>query len=78
MVIGAVEAEAHLSELLDRVAAGEEITITKGGRPVARLVGTAGADRSRVEAVFARLREMRKGKRLGDLDWKELRDIGRR
>jgi prevent-host-death family protein len=32
------EAKTHLSRLLDRVAAGEEILIAKAGRPVARLV----------------------------------------
>jgi len=41
-------------------------------------VGAEGTDHPSVEAIFARLRDMRKGKRLGDLDWKELRDIGRR
>jgi len=32
------EAKTHLSRLLDRVAAGEQIVIAKAGRPVARLV----------------------------------------
>jgi prevent-host-death family protein len=32
------EAKTHLSKILDRVAAGEEIIIAKAGRPVARLV----------------------------------------
>jgi prevent-host-death family protein len=32
------EAKTHLSRLLDRVAAGEEIVIAKAGQPVARLV----------------------------------------
>ena len=31
------EAKTHLSRLLDRVQKGEEIVITKAGRPVARL-----------------------------------------
>jgi prevent-host-death family protein len=31
------EAEAHLSRLVERAAAGEEIIISKAGRPVARL-----------------------------------------
>jgi prevent-host-death family protein len=35
-------AKAHLSKLLDRVAAGEEIVITSGGRPKAKLVGLPG------------------------------------
>ena len=32
------DAQSKLSELLSRVAAGEEVTITRGGEPVARLV----------------------------------------
>ncbi len=36
------EAKTHLSQLLDRAAAGEEIIIARAGRPVARLVALAG------------------------------------
>ena len=32
------EAKTHLSRLLQRVAAGEEIVIAKAGKPIARLV----------------------------------------
>jgi prevent-host-death family protein len=32
------EAKTHLSRLLERVAAGEEVVIARAGRPVARLV----------------------------------------
>jgi prevent-host-death family protein len=32
------EAKTHLSRLLKRVAAGEEIVISRAGRPIARLV----------------------------------------
>jgi len=35
------EAKTHLSRLLDRVRAGEEIVIAKAGRPIARLVAFA-------------------------------------
>jgi prevent-host-death family protein len=36
--VGIHEAKTHLSRLLRRVVAGEEIVIAKGGKPVARLV----------------------------------------
>jgi len=36
--VGVHEAKTTLSELLRRVATGEEITITSNGEPVARLV----------------------------------------
>lgn len=36
--VGIHEAKTHLSRLLRRVATGEEIVITSGGKPAARLV----------------------------------------
>jgi prevent-host-death family protein len=36
------EAKTHLSRLLERVAAGEEVVIARAGRPVARLVPVGG------------------------------------
>jgi prevent-host-death family protein len=38
MEVNVHEAKTHLSRLLQRVAAGEEITIARAGMPVARLV----------------------------------------
>lgn len=38
VTVGAFEAKTHLSSLLQRVESGEVVTITKHGRPVARLV----------------------------------------
>lgn len=37
-VINVHEAKTHLSSLLDRVRAGEEIILAKNGKPYARLV----------------------------------------
>jgi prevent-host-death family protein len=36
--ISVAEAKSHLSELLDRVEAGEELVITRRGKAIARLV----------------------------------------
>lgn len=77
ITVGAFEAKTHLSILLDRVAAGEEVVITKHGRPVARLVGAQCLDRVRVNGAFEKLKTLRKGTTLGGLSWKELRDEGR-
>jgi prevent-host-death family protein len=38
MIMNVYEAKTHLSSLLDRAAAGEEVVIARAGRPVARLV----------------------------------------
>jgi prevent-host-death family protein len=47
--VGTFEAKTHLSTLLEQVEHGEEITITKHGRAVARLVPVGAASRDRVE-----------------------------
>jgi len=45
------EAKTHLSRLLARVAAGEEIIISKAGKPVARLVPFHGPREKRVPGL---------------------------
>lgn len=42
MQVNIHEAKTHLSRLVDRAAAGEEIVIARSGRPVARLVALEG------------------------------------
>lgn len=37
---GMIEAKGEVAALLERVRRGETLTITQGGRPVARLVAT--------------------------------------
>ncbi len=76
--IGAYEAKTHLPRLLDEVAKGERITITKHGRPVAVLVPPDAASVHDADAVMARFREFRKGNRLGGLSIRDLIDEGRR
>jgi prevent-host-death family protein len=78
ITVGAFEAKTHLSTLLDRVARGEEVVITKHGKPVARLVSAAQIDRERVNDAFERLKLLRKRTTLGGLSWQALRDAGRR
>lgn len=41
MKVNVHEAKTHFSKLIARVLLGEEITIARAGRPVARLVPTA-------------------------------------
>ena len=40
-VVGIRELRDHLSAYLDRVKAGESLTITEHGKPIARIVGAA-------------------------------------
>jgi prevent-host-death family protein len=77
ITVGAFEAKTHLSALLERVAGGEEVVITKHGKPIARLVRAAAVDQADVDDAVEQLRRLRKGTTLGGLSWKELRDEGR-
>ncbi len=54
-LIGAYEAKTHLPRLLDEIEGGASYTITRHGRPVARLVGMRGraADFDAVAAFAA-------------------------
>ncbi len=76
--VGAYEAKTHLPQLLEEVEAGLTITITKHGRPVARLVPPARNDRPDPERVIASLRQARHGIRLDGLSLRELIEEGRR
>ncbi len=78
ITVGAFEAKTHLSSLLDRVAAGEDVLITKHGRPIARLVGARDAARQDIDAAITKLKALRAGTTLGPEGWKTLRDDGRR
>ena len=75
--IGLFEAKTHLSELVGRVAeGGEEIVITRRGKPVARLTGlTTG---SAVEEALADLLAARDASTPGAGSLRDLIDDGRR
>lgn len=57
--IGAYEAKTHLPRLLERVVRGESLTITRHGRPVARLVPVEDDDRDRALRASRRILERR-------------------
>jgi prevent-host-death family protein len=76
--IGAFEAKNRLSALLDRVEHGEEIVITRRGKPVAKLVpAVPGFDRANARRAVAGLIEASRGVTLGDLTIKDLISEGR-
>jgi prevent-host-death family protein len=58
-VVGAYEAKTKLPELLDRAEAGEEITITKYDRPVAKLVPADQTERADLNELFKQMDEIR-------------------
>lgn len=55
--VSLANAKAHLSELVDRVATGDTIDITRRGKPVARLIALTGSrkriDRAMLQALTA-------------------------
>jgi prevent-host-death family protein len=79
--IGAFEAKNRLGQLLDLVEHGEEVTITRHGKPVARLVPPrAVPSRDEAHAAVRRIRERAEHCKLGRFDWaewKSFRDEGR-
>ena len=71
--VGAFEAKTRLSELLDRVEKGEEIVITRHGRPVATLKAIEERpSEAKTREVLATARRIRKGTSLKGLTIKEL------
>lgn len=76
--IGSYEAKTHLPRLLDEVAKGERITITKHGRPVAVLVPPGAVRDLDIDAVMKVMREFREAHPLKGVSIRELIDEGRR
>ncbi len=78
--VGSFEAKTHLPQLLERVAQGEEFTITRHGKPVARLVPVSPArPRPDIQQLISDMRAFRKGNTLGeDLSIRDLIEEGRR
>jgi len=77
ITVGASEAKAMLSTLLERVAGGEEVFITKYGRAVARLVPAGIVDRSPARAAIAAMKPESQGRKLGGQLVRKLRESGR-
>lgn len=77
--VGAYEAKTNLSKLLEKVEAGEEITITKHGVAVAKLVPVKRevSTEQRVAAI-ERILQLATGLSLGGLKVKDLINEGRR
>ena len=78
-IVGAYQAKTHLSELLEKVEAGEEITITKHGAPVAKLVPVRkGVRPEERAAAIDRIHKLGSSLSLGGLKVKDLIREGRR
>jgi prevent-host-death family protein len=76
--VGAYEAKTHLPKLLDRVAKGERIIITRHGAPVAILQPADKEKQIDVAAVIQKMRRLRKSHQLNGLKIKEMIEQGRK
>jgi prevent-host-death family protein len=65
--VGSFEAKTKLAELLDKVESGETVTITRRGKPVAKLVPASAdeSERARRRALVEEIRRWRVGKDRG-------------
>jgi prevent-host-death family protein len=76
--VPAFEAKTKFGELLDRVLEGEEIVITRHGKPVARLVAEGGRNLADIRRAGEGLEELQKeiagsGKGKKAVSWKEFK-----
>lgn len=76
--VGAYQAKTHLNQLLERVAGGEKITITKHGVSVAILQSADCSKRTTVRNTIDQLKRFRSGHRLEGLAVRDMIEEGRR
>ena len=77
-ILGAFEAKTHFSSLLEQVKKGKQVIINKHGHLVAKLGSTKTLDKENMRLAIKRLKAFNKTNQLGELDWKVLRDEGRK
>jgi prevent-host-death family protein len=75
--VGVYDAKTNLPRLLDEVQAGETVTITKHGKPIARIVPIPQVP-SDIDETIEAIMEFRKGNRLDGLSIKDRIEEGRR
>jgi prevent-host-death family protein len=80
LTIGTYEAKTNLPRLIERVEAGEIVTITRHGKPVARLVpvGLSAEEREKARKAADGLRKLRKSVKRGGPTIRELIRSGRK
>ena len=73
------EARTHFSSLLDQVARGKKILITRRGRPAALLTQPPAEARKNVRQVIGAMKALRRGNTLGQgVSIRDLIEEGRR
>ena len=75
--VGAYEAKTHFSQLIERVAKGERIIITRHNVPIATLQSLPPHPANPPDEVIAQLKAFRRNYRLNGLSVRELKEEGR-
>ena len=80
VTVGAFEAKTHFSGILERVQKGEQVVVTKHGHPVAKIIPFQKKSTEELQKAAEEIRRFREKNKwsLSGLDWKALRDEGRR
>ncbi len=76
--VGVYEAKTHLASLLDEVERGECITITRHGKPIARLEAVRQPRKLPMAELMEAFRELRDSQEPGGPSIRELIEEGRR
>ena len=78
IVVGAFEAKTKLAELLRRVEQGDEVIITRRGKPVARLLPhKAKHTPEEAKKALEDLKALRKSMKGRGIDWRTWKEEGR-
>lgn len=75
--VGISETRTHLAKILKRVQAGEHITITKRGAPIAVLRPATDMPKQKPSETIAALRQFRQQHTLAGMSIKAMREEGR-
>lgn len=75
--IGIYEARTRWSEIIDKVGKGEEVTVTRHGVPIARIIPVDSEKRLAVRDAIAAMKEFGRGKSLRGLSLKKMIKEGR-
>lgn len=76
--VGIYEARTRLSELVDKVAKGEEVTLTRHGVAVARIVPVDNEKKIAIRDAIAAMEAFGRGKSLRGLSLKKMIAEGRK
>jgi prevent-host-death family protein len=76
-IIGTYEAKTHFSKLVERVANGERITISRHGVPVLTMQPVSPSPKTAPKDVIAAIKTFRKGQRLEGLSIRQMIEDGR-